>query len=51
MQFLTVNSRQSVIIPSSPNYLDEPKSQWQTVLQNSHQLTRNQKNLIEVITE
>ncbi len=27
------------------------KSQWQTVLQNSHQLTRNKKNLIEVITD
>ncbi len=27
------------------------KSQWQTVIQNSHQLTRNKKNLIEVITD
>ena len=27
------------------------KSQWQMVLQNSHQLTRNKKNLIEAITE
>ncbi len=26
------------------------KSQWQTVIQNSHKLKRNQKNLIEAIT-